>query len=49
MSTLKAKIAQFIEEEARSLSMEVITPEYIYRMWGERVPLEDIREALKDC
>ncbi len=44
---LKAKIQQFIEEEHRSCSMEVITPEYIYRMWGGKIPLDDIRLAMK--
>ncbi len=43
---LKARIQTFIEEEARSMSMETITPEYIYRMWGGRVPLEDIIKAM---
>ncbi len=33
----------FIEAEYRSLSMEVITLEYVYRMWGGEVPLEDIQ------
>ncbi len=43
---LREWIRQFVEEEARSLSMEVITPEYIYRMWGGSVPLEEIEKAL---
>ncbi len=44
---LRERVKQFIEEEARSLSMEVITPEYIYRMWGGSVPLEEIKQALR--
>ena len=43
---LKDRIDRFIEEESRSMSMEVITPEYIYRMWGGQVPLEDIKNAM---
>jgi len=44
---LKARIQQLIEDEARSCSMEpgCITPEYVYRMWGGEVPLEEIKEA----
>ncbi len=43
---LQQKIMDFIEAEHRSLSMEVITPEYVYRMWGGEVPLEDIRRVM---
>ncbi len=44
---LKARIRKFIEEERRSVSMEVITPEYVYRMWGGKVALEEIRKAME--
>ncbi len=44
---LRSKIQAFIEQEARSLSMEVVTAEYVYRMWGGKVSLEDIKEAMK--
>ena len=46
---LSVRLRQFIEDEARSGSMEpaLITPEYLYRMWGGKVPLEDIEAALK--
>ncbi len=44
---LKTRIRQFVEEEARSCSMEVVTPEYIYRMWGGRIPLDDILDAME--
>lgn len=38
-----------MEAEARSCSMDFgcITPEYVYRMWGGMVPLEEIKEAMK--
>lgn len=43
------KLREFIEEEARSCSMDYgcITPLYIYRMWGGQVPLNVIEVALK--
>ena len=46
---LVERLRQFIEEEARSCSMEpaLITPEYVFRMWGGKVSLEDIEAALK--
>ena len=46
--TLKERIHRFIEEEARSCSMEVITPEYVYRMWGGKVELDEIRVVMED-
>ncbi len=46
---LVARLRQFIEMEARSGSMEpaLITPEYVYRMWGGAVELNEIKEAFK--
>ena len=37
-----------MEEEARSRSMEpsLITPEYVFRMWGGSVSMEEIKVAL---
>lgn len=47
---LKQQIKEFIEQEARSCSMDfgAIMPEYVHRMWSGRVPQEDIVEAMKD-
>ena len=47
---LKLKFAAFIEQEMRSCSMDVggITPEYVYRMWGGKVALEDIKAAMAE-
>lgn len=47
---LLARLQEFIESEARSCSMDpgCITPEYIYRMFGARVSLEEIKEAMED-
>ena len=42
-SALIEKIQAFIEDEARSCSMDYgcVTPEYVFRMWGGSVSLED--------
>lgn len=47
---LKRRIDELIEMEARSGSMDpaLITPEYVYRIWGRKVPLEEIEEAMED-
>ena len=47
---LKKQIEEFIEHENRSCSMDIagITPEYIFRMWGGKVPQEDIAAALAE-
>ena len=46
---LVARLREFIENEGRSCSMDLacITPEYVYRMWGGKVPLEEIEKGLK--
>jgi 7-keto-8-aminopelargonate synthetase-like enzyme len=45
---LVARLREFIEMEARSGSMEpsLITVEYVYRMWGGAVELNDIEECM---
>ena len=45
---LVERLRQFIEEEARSCSMEpsLITAEYVFRMWGGAVSMDDIEAAL---
>ena len=42
-SALIEKIQAFMENEARSCSIDYgcVTPEYVFRMWGGSVPLED--------
>jgi len=44
------RLKEFIENEARSCSMDFgcITPEYVYRMWGGQVAIEEIETALKE-
>lgn len=46
---LNTRLRAFLESEARSCSMDTgcITPEYVYRMWGGTVSLEEIEEGLK--
>ena len=49
-SELVARLREFMEHEARSCSMDpgLITPEYVQRMWGGTVSLEDITAAFKE-
>ena len=44
------KLREFLESEARSCSMDpgCITPEYIYRMRGGSVSMEEIEAGLKE-
>lgn len=44
-----SRLREFIENEGRSCSMDLggITPEYVYRMWGGTIALEEISEALE--
>lgn len=43
------RLREFMDEEAKSCSMDFgcITPEYVYRMWGGTVSIEEIRTALE--
>ena len=45
---LKNRLLCFMENEARSCSMDFgcITPQYVYRMWGGTIPIEEIASAL---
>ena len=47
---LRSLLTQFMENEARSCSMDYgcITPEYVYRMWGGQVPLDEIEKAMAE-
>lgn len=49
-NSLIVRLREFMENEARSCSMEFgcITPEYVYRMWGGQVPLNEIEAAMAD-
>lgn len=50
MEDVVARLREFMENEARSCSMDFgcVTPEYVYRMWGGAVAIEDIATALED-
>ena len=45
-----SRLKEYMEYEARSCSMDpgCITPEYVYRMWGGSVALEDIEASLEE-
>ena len=49
MSSIVERLREFIEQEARSCSMDFggITPLYVYRMWGGAVAIEDIATAME--
>lgn len=42
------RLREFMKDEARSCSMDFgcVTPEYVNRMWGGSVAIDDIKEAL---
>ena len=48
--SLVDRLKEFMEYEARSCSMDsgCITPEYVYRMWGGSVALEEIERGLAE-
>lgn len=43
------RLKSFIENETRSCSMDfgAISPEYVHKMWGGTVSIEDIKEGFK--
>ena len=43
------RLKEFIENEARSCSMDFgcVTPEYVNRMWGGIVAIEEVENGLK--
>lgn len=49
-SSLEERLQSFIESEGKSCSFdpELITPKYVYRMWGGAVAIEDIATAMED-
>ena len=48
--SLMNRLREFMKDEARSGSMDFgcITPQYVYRMWGGSVPMEDIENGLME-
>ena len=47
-TSLEERLQSFIESEGKSYSFdpELITPEYVYRMWGGNFSIEEIEKAL---
>lgn len=45
------RLREFMDNEAMSCSMDFgcITPEYVHRMWGGQVALDEIETALAIC
>ena len=50
MQDISLKLKEFIENEARSCSMDFgcVTPDYVYRMWGGIVAIEEIAMGLTE-
>ena len=50
MQDISAKLKEFMECEGKSCSFdpELITPVYVYRMWGGAVAIEDIATAMEE-
>ena len=50
MENIVLRLKEFIENEARSCSMDFgcVTPEYVYRIWGGAVAIEDIATAMEE-
>ena len=48
MEDMVTMLREFIENEARSCSMDYgcVTAEYVYRMCGGAIPMEDIENGL---
>ena len=49
-SSLEERLQSFIESEVKSCSFdpELITPEYVFRMWGGKFSIEEIENGLAE-
>lgn len=49
MKEIIERLQEFMESEGKSCSFdpELITPEYVYRMWGGAVAIENIATAME--
>ncbi len=47
---LPGRLQSFIESEGKSCSFdpELITPEYVYRMWGGKFSIEEIENGFEE-
>lgn len=50
MNSLVERLKEFLEQEARSCSMDFgcVTPLYAYRMFGGQYSIQDIEKGLKE-
>ena len=49
-TSLEERLQSFVESEGKSCSFdpELITPEYVYRMWGGSVAMDEIATGLTE-
>lgn len=49
-STLHNRLKEFLENEGKSCSFdpELITPMYVYRMWGGKFSIEEVENGLTE-
>lgn len=49
MKDLTARLKEFLDNEAKSCSIDYgcVTPQYVYRMWGGTVALEEIERGFE--
>ena len=49
-TSLEERLQSFIESEGKSCSFdpELITPEYVYRMWGGKFSIEEIENGFEE-
>ena len=49
-TSLEERLQSFIESEGKSCSFdpELITPEYVYRMWGWKFSIEEIENGFAE-
>lgn len=49
-TSLEERLQSFVESEGKSCSFdsELITPEYVYRMWGGKFSIEEIENGLTE-
>ena len=50
MNSIVEKLQEFMESEGKSCSFDpkLITPEYVYRMWGGSVAIDEIATGLTE-
>lgn len=48
--TISERLKEFVQSEGKSCSFdpELITPEYVFRMWGGKFSIEEIENGLAE-